>query len=156
MAWSSRPPASELSLDATMPAAAREAPMTHDIGFDRRYLDLVVFTDQFKRLVVRKHAAALFANIGLMVVKRVGTVGEQAAVRLVPGLCPARTRVVALLFLVRRRGLGRGTRSLIRPLKPKHQLNQLLLAELLQITAIHPLIDSDIASRRKPWVIAEQ
>jgi transposase len=40
-------------------------------------------------------------------------------------------------------------RILVRPLKPKHQFDQLLFAELLQITAIHPLIDSDIASRRK-------
>jgi hypothetical protein len=88
-------------LDATMSTAAREAPVTHDIRFDRRYLDLVVFADQFERLVGRKRAAALRADIGLMVIKRVGVIGQPAAVRLVPGLCPARTRVLALLFLIR-------------------------------------------------------
>jgi hypothetical protein len=65
--------------------------------------------------------------------------------RLVPGLRPARTRVLALFLLIRRRGLGRGARILIGPLKPEHQLDQLLFAELLQITAIHTPMDSEIA-----------
>jgi hypothetical protein len=34
-------------LSATMRASAGEAPMAHDIGLDRRYLDLVIFPDQF-------------------------------------------------------------------------------------------------------------
>jgi hypothetical protein len=35
-------------------------------------------------------------------------------------------------------------------LKPKHQLDQLLLAQLLQITVIHTGMDSEIAPHRKP------
>jgi hypothetical protein len=36
--------------------------MAHDIGLDRRYLDLVVFADQFERIVARKHAAAILVK----------------------------------------------------------------------------------------------
>ncbi|MGD0188255.1 MAG: hypothetical protein ABSC25_23825, partial [Roseiarcus sp.] len=35
------------------------------------------------------------------------------------------------------------------PLEPKHQLDQLLLAELLQINPIHPAMDSEIAAHGK-------
>jgi hypothetical protein len=45
-------------LSVTMHAAAGEAPMTHDIGLDRRYLDLVVFPDQFHLGVGRHRPAA--------------------------------------------------------------------------------------------------
>ena len=90
-------------LDATPPTAAREAAMTHDIRFDRRNLDLVVFADPFERLVGRKRAATRLANIGDMVAKCVGMICQPAVVRRVPRLCPARTRVLALLFLARRR-----------------------------------------------------
>jgi hypothetical protein len=58
----------------------------------------------------------------------------------VPRLRPARTRVLALFFFVRGGGLGRGALIFIRPLKPEHQLDQLVFAELLQITAIHAAI----------------
>ncbi|MGD0188571.1 MAG: hypothetical protein ABSC25_25475, partial [Roseiarcus sp.] len=34
-------------------------------------------------------------------------------------------------------------------LEPKHQLDQLLLAELLQINPIHPAMDSEIAAHGK-------
>jgi len=34
-------------------------------------------------------------------------------------------------------------------LKPQHQINQLLFAELLQISAIHVHIDSEIETRGK-------
>jgi hypothetical protein len=45
-------------LSVTMHAAAGEAPMAHDIGLDRRYLDLVVFPDQFHLGVGRHRPAA--------------------------------------------------------------------------------------------------
>ncbi len=35
----------------TLATVAREAAMTHNIWFDRRYLDLVVFGDQLERPV---------------------------------------------------------------------------------------------------------
>src|SRR5208283_1343769 len=46
-------------------------------------------------------------------------------------------RVLALFLLVRRRRLGRIARRLVRPLKLHHQLNQLVLAQALQISAVH-------------------
>ena len=124
-------------LDAAMRASAGEAPMADDIGFDRRDLDLVVFADQFPLGVRRESPAALLAKARHVVAKLIGIVRQPAVVRLMPGLRPARTRVLALFLLVRRRRLGRRARILIGPLKPEHQLDQLLFAELLQITAIH-------------------
>src|SRR5208282_4985386 len=62
-----------------------------------------------------------------------------------PGFAPPGRGVLAPLLLVRRRGLGRRARGLVRRLKPEHQLDQLLLAELLQITAVHAAMDSEIA-----------
>jgi hypothetical protein len=66
-----------------------------------------------------------------------------------PGLGAARTRVPPLFFLVRRGRLGRRARIFIGPLKLEHQLDQLLLAELLQISAIHALMDSEIVKLGK-------
>ena len=68
-------------------------------------------------------------------------------VGLVTELRPAEPSVLAPLFLVRRGRLGRRARILIGTLKPKHQLDQLLLAELLQITPVHPRTDSEFAAR---------
>jgi len=42
------------------------------------------------------------------------------------------------------RRLGRRARHLVGPLKPENQLDQLLFAELLQITSIHSIMDSGI------------
>jgi hypothetical protein len=43
---------------ATLITPAEEAPMAHDIGLDRRYLDFVVFPDQFHLGVGRHRPAA--------------------------------------------------------------------------------------------------
>src|SRR5450759_967542 len=58
-----------------------------------------------------------------VVTEFVGIVGQPTVVRLVPRLRPARTSVLALLFLVRGRRLGRSPRRFIRPLKLQHQIN---------------------------------
>jgi hypothetical protein len=134
-------------LRAATRASARVATMAHDIGLDRRYLDLVVFADQFERTVARKHAAAILANRRHVVSIRVGIVRQPPVVRLVTELRPAGPGVLALLLLVRRRRFGRRARILVGALKPKHQLDQLLLAELLQITPVHPRMDSEFAAR---------
>src|ERR1019366_3645834 len=84
-----------------------------------------------------------------VVTEFVGIVGQPTVVRLVPRLRPARTSVLALLFLVRGRRLGRSPRRFIRPLKVQHQINQLVLAQMLQISPIHRRIDSEIATRGK-------
>jgi len=119
------------------------------IGFDRRDLDLVVFADQVLLGVRRKSFAALLANARHVVEKFVGIVRKPPVVRLMSSLRPARTRILALLLLVRRRRLGRRARILVRPLQTQHQLDQLLFAQLLQITAVHAAMDSDIAPPRK-------
>ena len=123
--------------------------MTHDMRLDRRYLDLVVFADQLPRDVGGKPPAATFANIRRMVAKLIGIVRQPTVMRLVSKLRTARTGILTFLLLVRRRRLGRCAGVLLRPLKPKHQLDQLLLAQLLQISPIHPHMDSEIETRGK-------
>jgi hypothetical protein len=54
--------------------------------------------------------------------------------------------------------LGGIARSLLRPLEPQNQLDQLLFAEPLQITPFHSPMDSDIYNAGKGaenwgWVI---
>ena len=136
-------------LRAAARAPARVAAMAYDIGFDRRYLDLVAFADQLARVVTRKGAPAILASCRHVVAKRIGIVRQPPVVRLVTELGAAGPRILALLLLVRRRRLGRRARILVGTLKPKHQLDQLLLAELLQISPVHPRMDSEISPRGK-------
>src|SRR5512136_69170 len=85
---------------AALRATASETPMAHDVGLDRWDLDLIVFTDQF-HLGVRRHSpAAELAMRRSVIAEFVGIVGETTIVGLMPGLRPARTRVLALLFFV--------------------------------------------------------
>jgi len=128
-----------------MRAAAGEATVADHIGFDRRDLDLVVFANQVPLGVRRKSFAALFANARHVVAKFVGIIRQPPVVRFMSRLRPARSSVLALLLLVRRRRLGRRARILVRPLEKQHQLDQLLFAQVLQITAVHRPMDSDIA-----------
>ena len=136
-------------LRAAMRTSARVAAMAHDVRFQRRYFDLVVFADQIPRIAGRKRAAALIARFRRVIADLVGIIRQPPNVRLMPELRPAGSGVLALLLLVRRGRLGRGARGFVGALKPKHQLDQLLLAELLQISPIHPLMDSDFAARGK-------
>ena len=134
---------------AAVLAAAGKAPVADDVRFDRRYLDLIIFADQFPIRVGGKCSAALLANARHVVPKLIGIIRQPAVVRLMPGLGAARTRVLPLFFLVRRGGLGGRARIFIGPLKLEHQLDQLLLAELLQISAIHAPMDSEIVKLGK-------
>ena len=61
-----------------------------------------------------------------------------------PGFAPPGRECLALFFLVGRRRLRRSARRLVRSLKLHHQLNQLVLAQPLQISAIHAHMDSEI------------
>jgi hypothetical protein len=80
--------------------------MTHDVGLDRRYLDLVIFANQIAQIVARNRAAAILANRRDMIAKRIGIVRQPAIVWLMPQLRPAGPRILALFLLVRRRRLG--------------------------------------------------
>ena len=84
-----------------------------------------------------------------MISKCISIVRQPAVVRHVAKLRPAGPSVLALLFLVRRRRHGRRARILVGTPKPKHQIDQWLLAELLQISPVHPRMDSEIAPHGK-------
>jgi hypothetical protein len=62
--------------------------------------------------------------------------------------------LLALFLLVRGRRLGRRARIRIGPLEPKHQLDQLLFRQVLEITSVHRAMDSEIAPVTRGWVIA--
>ena len=136
-------------LDPATPASAGEATVADDIRLDRRDFDLVVFADQVLPGVRRESQAAPLANARHVIAKFVRIVRQPTVVRLMPEFRSARTRILALLLLVRRRRLGRRARSLVGPLEPQHQLDQLLFAQLLQITAVHRAMDSEIAPHGK-------
>src|ERR1022692_2798080 len=79
-----------------------------------------------------------------VVAEVIGIVGQPTIVRLMPGLRPSRPGVLAFLFLVGGRRLRRSPRRFVRSLKLDHQLNQLVLAQALQFSAIHAHMDSEI------------
>jgi hypothetical protein len=81
-----------------------------------------------------------------VVAEFVGIVGQPTIVRLMSGPRPARTRVLAPLLLVGGRRLRRIARRLVRSLKLDHQLNQLVLAQPLQISAFHAHVVQSFAS----------
>ena len=60
-------------------------------------------------------------------------------------MTPPQSVAVYLLCLF----LVAGLSFYVGTLKPKHQLDQLLFAELLQITSVHPPMDSEFAARGK-------
>src|ERR1022692_812612 len=71
-----------------------------------------------------------------VVAEVIGIVGQPTIVRLMPGLRPSRTGVLAFLFLVGGRRLRRSPRRFVRSLKLDHQLNQLVLAQALQMAGL--------------------
>ena len=79
-----------------------------------------------------------------VVTELIGIVRRPTIVRLMPGLGPARTGILAFLLLVGGRRFRRIARRLLRSLKLHYQLNQLVLAQALQISAIHARMDSEI------------
>src|ERR1019366_10547448 len=84
-----------------------------------------------------------------VVAELVGIVGQPTIVRLMPALRPARTGALAFLFLVCGRRLGRSPRRFIRSLQLQNQINQLVLAQALQISPFHARMDSEIALHGK-------
>lgn len=90
---------------ATLPAVAGKAPMADDIGRNRRYLDLIVFANQFHVGVGCKAPAAALAQLRLVVTKLIGIVRQPPAMRLMPGFGPAGTGALTLFLPVRRRRL---------------------------------------------------
>ena len=129
---------------AATPARADEASMTRDMRLDRRNVDLVVFADQLHRRLGSERAAAPVANLRFVVDEGVGIVAQFAIARLVSQLRPARTRTLPLRLLVGRRRLRRSPGGLLRSLHAQNQVDQLVLAQALQITSTHSAMDSDL------------
>ncbi len=76
-------------------------------------------------------------------------VADDPAVALVPGLGTAGLALLPLLLAIGRGWLGRGAGRLLRPLQPQHQLDQLLLAQTLEIAPAHVRRESAIHLRGK-------
>jgi hypothetical protein len=83
----------------------------------------------------------------------IGRFAQFTRMAFVSGLGAAGLGLLAPLFSIRRWRFGRRARSLVRTLKPKHQLDQIVLAQPLQIIAIHPNLESATRPTRKGWVI---
>ena len=113
------------------------------------YAGWLLFADQLHIGVRRKSPSALRAAGWFVIAEFVGIVGQPTIVRLMPGLRPARTGVLALGLLVCGRRLGRSPRRFIRSLQLQHKINQLVLAQALQISPFHARMDSEIALRGK-------
>ena len=119
--------------------------MPDDIGPDRRDLDLVVLADQVSRRVRRERAAARFTNARRVIPVFIRIICKPPIMGLMAGLRPARTGVLPRFLLIGRWRFRRRAGVFLGALEPEHQFDQLLLAEPLQITPIHPAMDSEIA-----------
>src|SRR5450755_1991426 len=116
-------------------------------------LDLVIFADQFTLGVSSKRPKAIGTMQRLMILNGIGRFAQFTRMAFVSGLGAAGLGLLAPLFSIRRWRFGRRARSLVRTLKPKHQLDQIVLAQPLQIIAIHPNLESATRPTRKGWVI---
>jgi hypothetical protein len=116
-------------------------------------LDLVIFADQFTLGVSSKRPKAIGTMRRLMILNGIGRFAQFTRMAFVSGLGAAGLGLLAPLFSIRRWRFGRRARSLVRTLKPKHQLDQIVLAQPLQIIAIHPNLESATRPTRKGWVI---
>ena len=117
--------------------------MVLDHRLDRRQLDLLVHPDRLGRQVGRERRAAARAVLRPMIDDPIRLVAQGSAVTLMAWLCSAGLRGLALLLPIGRRRLRRGARRLLRPLQAQHQINQLRLAQALELIATHPRIESD-------------
>ena len=68
---------------------------------------------------------------------------------LMPGLGASRAGLLAPFLAVCRGRLGRRARRLPRPLQPQHQLDQLRLAQALQVISLHAQTESAMPPRCK-------
>src|SRR5450631_2915527 len=136
-----------------MLAANGEPAMPPNERLNGGKLDLVIFADQFTLGVGSKRPEAIGTMRRLMILNGIGRFAQFTRMAFVSGLGAAGLGLLAPLFSIRRWRFGRRARSLVRTLKPKHQLDQIVLAQPLQIIAIHPNLESATRPMRKGWVI---
>ena len=127
-----------------MLAANGEPAMLPNERLNGGKLDLVIFADQFTLGVSSKRPKAIGTMWRLMILNGIGRFAQFTRMAFVSGL-----GLLAPLFSIRRWRFGRRARSLVRTLKPKHQLDQIVLAQTLQIIAIHPNLESATRPTRK-------
>src|ERR1700692_4714965 len=136
-----------------MLAANGEPAMPPNERLNGGKLDLVIFADQFTLGVSSKRPKAIETMRRLMILNGIGRFAQFTRMAFVSGLGAAGLGLLAPLFSIRRWRFGRRARGLVRTLKPKHQLDQIVLAQPLQIIAIHPNLESATRPMRKGWVI---
>ncbi|GJE58200.1 hypothetical protein MPOCJGCO_0279 [Methylobacterium trifolii] len=130
-------------------AAHGQPPMLRHDRHHLRQFDPLGHADDLGRKIPVQVAVAARAAVGTMIDHRVGIVAHRAAVALVPRLGPAGLGLLAPLFAVRRRWIGRSARSLLRALQPQHQLDQLLAPQPLKIASAHLTTESAKSTSRK-------
>ncbi len=124
--------------------------MLLDEGLHLRQLDVLVHADRLGRQIGRQRQPAVRACGRAVVDDRVGIFGDDAAVALVAGLGAPGAGLLAPLLAVGGGRLGRRARRLGRALQLQHQLDQLVLAQALEITAAHAAKESAFITPRKP------
>jgi len=130
----------------------------------RRQFDFVVLADQRPVGLFAEQQAATGAMRRRMILKGVGIFAEAARVTFMPGLGAAGLGVLALLLAIGGRRLRGSARRLVRALQTQHHLDQFVLAEPLQVIAIHPILESANVRARKSrpvrgkraWVVTFQ
>ena len=134
-------------------AAARKLAMARHKRLHRRQINALIFADQPPFLTAAKRRAALAALQGNIITHRVRRLTKRAEMALVARLAPARLRILPALLAVKRGRQRRSMRRLLRALQLQNQINQLILAQPLQISAFHASMDSGIRTFGKGWVI---
>jgi hypothetical protein len=121
----------------------------------RRQVNALIFADQPPFLKPAKRRAALVALQRNMIAHRVRRLAKRAEMPLVAGLAAARLRILPPLLAVKRRRQRLSLRRLLRALQLQNQINQLILAQPLQIRAFHAGMDSGLCAFGKGRVITE-
>ena len=127
-----------------------ETPVLLDERLHLRQFDPLVNADRLGRQIGRQRQTAVRAVGGEVVDDRVRLLGDDAAVALVAGLRASGAGLLALLLAIGGWRLGRRARRLGRALQLQHQLDQLVLAQTLEITTAHAATESAFRRQRKP------
>jgi hypothetical protein len=113
-----------------------------DDGTDRGQIDRLVLAHGFGDKIDRQLDPAARALVGMVIDDVIEILAQGTAVAFLARLGAAGLRLVASLLAIHGGWFRRRPRRLLRPLQPKHQVDQFVLRKPLQITAIHVLMDS--------------
>ena len=136
-------------LVTALSAGADQPLMPGDNRSDRRQVERFILGDDTAQHTGGERLTAVAASSGAMRDGLVRMLGEGSEMAFVTRLGPTGLGCRALGLAVGRRRLRGRPRRLRRALKLQHQLHQLVLAELLEVIAIHSKRESRFATRRK-------